>query len=196
LRRRQWLPHMGRRPLVGIFGSARIAPPDPRYDEAREVGDRLARAGCVVATGGYGGLMEAVSRGAAEAGGHVLGLPMRPWTGLEPNRWVSEARWADDIFERLRGFHACDALVALPGGLGTLSEATLVWANLGTDPDSTPPLLLLGPAWTELREHFRHLLIVEDRDLALVHLVPTPERLVLVLERVLASRPGIARRLG
>lgn len=187
---------MERGRLVGIFGSARIAPPDPRYDEAREVGDRLARAGFAVATGGYGGLMEAVSRGAAEAGGYVLGLPMRPWTGRDPNPWVSEARWADDIFERLKGFQTCDALVALTGGLGTLSEATLVWANLGTDPDSTPPLLLLGTIWTELREHFRHLLIVEDRDLALVHLVPTAAGLVPALERALARKPGIARHLG
>jgi uncharacterized protein (TIGR00730 family) len=182
--------------MVGVFGSARLVPPDPRYEEAREVGARLASAGFAVATGGYGGLMEAVSRGAAEAGGWVLGFPMRPWIERELNRWVSEARWADDIFERLRGFHACDALVALPGGLGTLSEATLVWANLGTDPDSTPPLVLVGSVWIELREHLRRLLIADERDLALVHLVPTVEHLLPALERALANKPGGARRLG
>lgn len=181
---------------MGVFGSARIAPPDPRYDEARGVGARLARAGYAIATGGYGGLMEAVSHGAATAGGRVVGLPIRPWDGREPNRWVTEVRWADDIFERLKSFHACDALVALSGGLGTLSEATLAWANLGTDPHVTPPLLLVGPAWAELFEHFRRTLVIDDRDLSLVRLVPTPADLVPALEQALSGERTDARRLG
>lgn len=184
-----------RQRLVGVFGSARVPPADPRYADALRVGRLLAQAGYAVATGGYGGLMAAVSQGAAEAGGHVVGMPMRPWNGRQPNRWVAEARWAGDIFERLKAFHACDALVALPGGLGTLSEATLVWANLGTDPDATPPLLLLGPLWAALYDQFRRSLIVDERDLAVVRLVPGPDDLLPALEDVL-NAPKPVRRAG
>jgi uncharacterized protein (TIGR00730 family) len=182
--------------LIGVFGSARISPADPRYEDAREVGARLARDGFAVATGGYGGLMAAVSRGAAEAGGHVIGLPMRPWAGRDPNPWVAETHWSDDIFERLRHFHACDALLALPGGLGTLSEVTLAWAGLGTDPEITPPLLLLGSVWAEIYEQLRRLLVVDDQDFTLVHLVATPEEVVPALERAIGRRGGVGRRFG
>jgi uncharacterized protein (TIGR00725 family) len=171
-----------------VFGSARLTPEDPRYEEARQVGERLARAGYAIATGGYGGLMEAVSHGASRAGGHVVGVPMRSWSWQAPNRWISETRWAEDIFQRLRAFHACDALVALPGGLGTLSEVTLVWANRGTDPDRTPPLLLLGPVWAEMHDHFQRLLVIDKRDLMLVQLVPTIDQIIPALEQALGRR--------
>ena len=59
---------------VSVFGSSKPTPGDKTYTEALELGSLLAKRGHTVLTGGYMGTMEAVSRGAAEAGGHVIGV--------------------------------------------------------------------------------------------------------------------------
>jgi uncharacterized protein (TIGR00725 family) len=114
----------------------------------------LARAGWTVMTGGYAGVMEAASRGAAEAGGHVVGITcerieaFRP--GLRPNAWVKEEVKYATLRERL--YHLvehCDAAIALPGGVGTLSEVALTWSLLQTGEIPRKPLVVVGRAWAE-----------------------------------------------
>ena len=68
-------------------------PGQPAYLEALHLGELLAKAGHEVVTGGYMGVMEAVSRGAAEAGGNVIGVTCKDienWRPIDPNRWVTE----------------------------------------------------------------------------------------------------------
>lgn len=182
--------------LVGVMGSARIQPGDPRYDDAMRVGREMATAGFVVMTGGYGGLMEAVSRGAAEAGGAVIGLPVRGWASLVPNAWVGEARWVDSYFDRLTAFAACDAIVALDGGLGTLGEAAVAWANLQTDPGTNPPLILFGRAWRRLHAFIGEILVVDERDLDLVRLVDRPEAVSGAIVDAIAGHPAVGEPRG
>ena len=117
---------------VAVIGSARLAPPDPRCVPAEQLGAAIAAQGWTVMTGGYGGLMEVTSRAAAQAGGRVIGLPMRGWSHLTPNRWNHELRWSDTYPERLAHLLSADAMVAVDGGIGTLSEATIAWAVLQT----------------------------------------------------------------
>jgi uncharacterized protein (TIGR00730 family) len=187
---------LGQERVVGILGSARIAPGDPRYAAAVRVGRGLAEAGYAVMTGGYAGLMEAVSRGAAEAGGRVIGLPVRVWPGLQPNPWLTETRWVDSFFDRLTAFARCDALVAVDGGLGTLGEAAVAWANVQTDPATNPPLVLFGSAWERLHEIIGELLVVDERDLALVRLVDRPEAIADAVSAAIASKSAQGRALG
>jgi uncharacterized protein (TIGR00725 family) len=182
--------------LVGVMGSARIRPGDPRYEDALRVGREMATAGFVVMTGGYGGLMEAVSRGAAEAGGTVIGLPVRGWGSLAPNAWIGEVRWVDSYFDRLTAFAACDAIVALDGGLGTLGEAAVAWANLQTDPGTNPPLVLFGRAWRRLHALIGELLVVDKRDLDLVRLVDRPEAVSGAIVEAIAGRPALGEPRG
>ena len=59
--------------LVTVFGGARVGSDSQLYADSLELGRRLAEAGFVVATGGYTGTMEAVLRGAREAGAHTVG---------------------------------------------------------------------------------------------------------------------------
>ena len=176
------------RPRVGVLGSARIEPPDPRHASAVEVGRVLGAAGFEVVTGGYGGLMGAVSEGAADAGARVVGLPMRAWPELTVNRWVTDAIEADDFFERLRELSRCDALVALDGGVGTLAEVSVAWANLQTDADVTPQLILVGAMWADLLPILREALVVDDRDIGLLRLVAEPSGLVEAVRNALAER--------
>jgi uncharacterized protein (TIGR00730 family) len=186
----------GPRPLIGVLGSGRIEPGDARHAAAVTLGGALARAGYDVATGGYGGLMGAVSQGAADAGGRVVGLTMRAWSELRANRWVTDEIVAEDWFDRLRRLAACDVLVALEGGLGTLAELSTAWANAQTDPETNPPLVLVGPAWAELAAAIERLLVVDGRDIALVRLVSTVNEVPAAIAELLASRTGPGRRYG
>ena len=185
-----------RRRRVGVLGSARLGPDDPRHAAARRLGAALAGAGYEVATGGYSGLMAAVSQGASEAGGHVVGLTLRTWAELGPNRWVTEEIVAADWFDRLRRLARCDALVALEGGLGTLAELSTSWANLQTDPALTPPLILVGPAWAEMVEAVGRLLVVDKSDVALVRLVESVDEVLPALDAVLRGDTRTGRRYG
>src|SRR5258708_39789911 len=79
---------------IAVLGSARLTENDDRWTQAHQLGALLADEGYVVVTGGYGGLMAAVSRGAHERGGHVVGLPKRHRAGIGPNQWNAGLRWA------------------------------------------------------------------------------------------------------
>ena len=161
--------------VASIFGSARLSEADPEYDEARRLGFLLARAGWTVLTGGYDGAMAAVSRGAHEAGAHVVGVTMADWDGrLTPNAWLRETRPAADLFARLRDLMRADAWLAVAGGIGTLSEIALAWNLLQID-GGDRPLVLVGPRWRAMREAIAEHLVVGPRDLALVRLVERPE---------------------
>jgi predicted Rossmann-fold nucleotide-binding protein len=99
-----------------------------------------------VVCGGYGGVMEAVCRGASEAGGASLGVVLAGRGG--PNAWVREARVASALGERLRILRdSSDAWIFLPRGLGTMLE--LLWMAESVVKDETPPrpLVLLGDFW-------------------------------------------------
>jgi uncharacterized protein (TIGR00725 family) len=92
---------------------------------AEEVGRGLAAAGAVVVTGGLGGVMEAACRGARSRRGHTLGI--LPGEDREAaNGWV-EFAIATGLGELRNGLvvRAADALVAVGGAYGTLSEVAL-----------------------------------------------------------------------
>jgi uncharacterized protein (TIGR00725 family) len=116
---------------VTVFGGAQPKEGTPAYEEARELGLLLAQRGHAVLNGGYMGTMEAVSRGAHEAGGHVIGvtcIDIEEWRKTKPNPWVKEERRKQTLMDRLTALvEGCDAAIALPGGAGTLTEISLMW---------------------------------------------------------------------
>ena len=82
--------NMGRdRKIITVFGSSRPEEGHADYAEALELGRALAVAGFAVCTGGYGGVMEAVSRGARDSGGHVLAVTSTFFRS-HANRWVEK----------------------------------------------------------------------------------------------------------
>ncbi len=171
-----------RHPLeVGVMGSARLGEESPWWARARTLGGLLAEAGFAVVTGGYGGLMAAVSRGAHERGGQVIGLPMRHWKNLEPNPWNGDLRWSESYATRLGHLLACDAVIALPGGIGTLAEIAVVWSALQTERRPVP-LVLLGECWPPVVRTLRQQLVIGDADVDLLRLVETPEEAVALVQ--------------
>jgi uncharacterized protein (TIGR00730 family) len=136
---------------VSVFGGSRPKAGDAAYEEARLLGKLLAQRGHVVLNGGYIGTMEAVSRGAAEAGGHVIGVTceeIENWRGVGVNHWVKEERRKKTLIERLQVLvEECDAAIALPGGPGTLAEITLLWNLMIVESLPRIPLILVGDGW-------------------------------------------------
>lgn len=143
---------------ISVFGGSAPQPGSPAYQEAYELGKLLGSAGMSVLTGGYTGTMEATSRGASEAGGHVIGVTceeIEAWRPIGPNAWVAEEWRCQTFDERLNTLVvSCDAAIALPGGLGTLLEICLTWNKLAIDVIQPKPVILLGSGWHKLMEAF------------------------------------------
>lgn len=136
---------------IAVFGSARPKSGDLDYGEAEHLGRLLGQAGYIVLTGGYMGTMEAVSRGASEAGGHVIGVTcdeLEAWRPVSHNRWVKEEMRFPRLRDRLLALiDECDAALALPGGPGTLTEVSMMWNQLLIQAIPARPLILIGPGW-------------------------------------------------
>ncbi len=139
---------------VSIFGSGRIVESDPLFSDALELGQRLARAGCDIVTGGGGGLMHAVDQGASRgklsdpAEGD---LPVRLVTDGENSPFVERVYRHRTFFSRLHHFvRLSSAFIVLPGGIGSTLEAMMVWQLLQVKHLPPTPFILYGDHWRGL----------------------------------------------
>lgn len=120
------------------------------------MGRAIARRGARVVCGGYGGIMEAACRGAAEEGGDCVGIVLAGRG--EGNAWLTETVPAREPGERLTKLRdASDAWIFLPRGLGTMLELAWMAESVVKREVAARPLVLLGDFWrptveTMLRE--------------------------------------------
>jgi hypothetical protein len=141
--------------IITVFGSSRPRDGEGDYQQARELGRELAARGFRVCSGGYGGVMEAASRGAKESGGSTLAVTA-DFFRREANSWVDEVSamvtWQERLFELIRlgeGFVACK------GGTGTLVELAVVWETLNKGVMQGKPFVVLGEFWMPIIERVR-----------------------------------------
>ena len=123
-------------PVVAVFGSSRAEKDHPHYRTAYAWGRVLAEAGLAVATGGYGGPLEAVSRAVREAGGLVIGVTAPPVFPGRPgaNAHVGLELPSPSLLTRIeRLLDLAQAYLALPGGLGTFTEIAAAWNRAYVD---------------------------------------------------------------
>lgn len=143
---------------ITVFGGSEPKPGDKAYQQARILGQELSRAGYIVMTGGYMGTMEATSLGAAEMGGHVIGVTcdeIEKWRPIKHNQWVSEEIRFPTLRQRLFAMiDECDAAIALPGGIGTLAEVAMMWSQLQVHSITAKPLVLVGARWEAVINNF------------------------------------------
>lgn len=192
------MPHTNGR-TVSVFGGSAPTAETPAYQAAWRMGRLLGEAGWRVATGGYEGTMEAVSRGAAEAGAQVVGVVCEVFerAGLQPNPWVGEVVRLGTLRERLYYLvRECHAALALSGGIGTLSEVAFTWSLLQAGEIPPKPLVLVGPQWDRSLLAFleSHAGMVRPKDLELLTLCPTAEDAVQELARRIGP-PSISHTL-
>jgi len=141
--------------IVTVFGSSRPLAGDAEYEKAQALGKALAEGGFAVCSGGYGGVMEAVSRGAKDAGGKTYGVTAE-FFKRKANEWVDvEVRkntWEERLFELIR---LGDGFVACKGGTGTLVELAVVWEMLNKSVIGAKPCVVLGEFWQPILERVR-----------------------------------------
>ena len=148
--------------IIAIFGTGRARPGDEVFMLAYKVGKQLAEAGFTIANGGYGGTMLAAAKGAAEAGGKIIGVTCKAFKGSKANEYVSREIVTESLDERLDTLLKIgQAYVVLPGGTGTLLELAKVWElkNKGFL-NADKPIILLGGFWQPLLD----LIAVDDPD--------------------------------
>lgn len=144
--------------FVAVFGSSATQPHSTEWDEAEQVGARLAKAGHTVVTGGYSGVMEAASRGASLAGGRVIGVTAPDLFAARPgaNSYVTEERAAGTLAERIGTLIGlASGVIVLPGSIGTAAELVVAW-NLNhvrrNNGGPRLPTVAVGPEWRDMWE--------------------------------------------
>ena len=146
---------------VSVFGSARTPRDHPEYAAGRALGAALARAGFAVITGGGPGAMEAVNRGASEAGGISVGLGIELPFEQRLNDWVDVGLNFRYFFARKTMFvKYAQAFVILPGGFGTLDELFEALTLVQTRKVTRFPVILFGTDyWAGLIDWIRDTLV-------------------------------------
>lgn len=168
--------------VISVFGSSVPQPGSQPFAEAWLVGRLLAEAGFAVATGGYSGTMTAASQGAAEAGGHVIGVTadqIERFRPLGPNQWVHQEIRYPSLRERL--LHLVthnDGMIALPGGIGTLSEMALAWSFLQVGEIPARPFAMIGPLWPQTIQAFFDPLYIKPEHMKLLFFADSPHTAV------------------
>ena len=138
---------------VSVFGSARTKPDSPEYAAGLALGAALAGSGFAVITGGGPGAMEAVNRGASEAGGVSVGLGIELPFEQKLNEWVDIGLNFRYFFARKTMFvKYAQAFVIMPGGFGTLDEMFEALTLVQTHKVTRFPVVLYG------REYWQGLL--------------------------------------
>lgn len=137
---------------IAVFGSAQTPQTSSLYQESYLLGKLLGQRGHTVLTGGYTGTMEAVSRGAAEAGAHVIGVTcaeLERYRSTPANPWVQEEWKYPTLHERLNALieGGEDAAIALPGGAGTLAEVVMLWNRMITGALPERQIIIIGSGW-------------------------------------------------
>jgi uncharacterized protein (TIGR00730 family) len=145
------LKKRGIRHTVCAFGSTRTPAAERHYEEARRFGALVAQAGGALVTGGGPGIMEAANRGAFEAGGASIGMNITLPREQAPNGFLTPGLSFRFRYFALRKLHfllRARALVAFPGGFGTLDELfeTLMLVQTGKI-RPLPVVLVCGDWW-------------------------------------------------
>ena len=142
--------------VITVFGSNDAADGDEAFQRAHEVGKIIARLGYQVANGGYGGTMEASSRGAKSLGGETIGVTCSIWKS-SPNPYIDREIKTAGLLERLDTLikTGTSGYVVLPGATGTLVELACVWELMAKGLLPRRAIVCVGDFWQPLLEMMR-----------------------------------------
>jgi uncharacterized protein (TIGR00730 family) len=167
---------------------------------ARKMGDRLARAGFSVMTGGGPGVMEAANRGAREAGGYSIGCNIELPHEQKHNDYLD--LWVDFRYFFVRKVMLVKyshGFILMPGGFGTMDEIFETATLQQTGKIQDFPLVLMGQDyWRPLLEFLRGTMVPEgtidpaDPDRFLV--TDSPDEAVRYVLEVATQRFGLIWR--
>jgi len=185
-------PTTSRRYRVTIFGSARIPKDHWIYTAVANVAEELTRLGCDIVTGGGPGLMQAANEGAKRADPTAIdrsvGIRVNLPFEQDVNAFVTQAYEHRTFFTRLHQFVLMsDAFIVVPGGIGTVLEAMMIWQLLQVRHIEGTPLILTGKMYQDLvvwcRNHMLRpdLLLASREDLTLPQCVDDSEGILRII---------------
>ena len=135
---------------ITVFGSSLPIEGEVEFETAYRLGSLLAQKGFNVCTGGYQGIMNAVSKGAYENQGEAIGIMVDFWNST-PSKYLTKKIECDTLFERIEKLiSAGDAYVILQGGTGTLLELAAVWEFMKKDLSPLKPAACHSSVWSEI----------------------------------------------
>jgi uncharacterized protein (TIGR00730 family) len=183
-------PTQRERYRVTIFGSARIPRDHWVYGAVRDLAEELTRLGCDIVTGGGPGLMAAANEGVkrADPTGRERSVGIRVELPFEQdvNSFVTQAYEHRTFFTRLQQFVLMsDAFVVVPGGIGTVLEAMMIWQLLQVGHLQGTPLVLAGKMYADFVAWCRESMLRPEFPLA------SPED--FTLPKCVDDGPGILR---
>jgi uncharacterized protein (TIGR00730 family) len=163
------------------------------YDEARELARLITRdlshTGMVVITGGGPGIMEAANRGAADVEGKSIGLNIVLPFEQRPNEYITPELCFQFHYFAIRKMHflmRARALVACPGGFGTLDELFETLTLIQTRKIRPLPVVLLGKQYWHRVINFKVMVeegVIEEKDLTLFQFVDTAEEALHIIKK-------------
>lgn len=145
---------------VSLFGGSGDNRCSKEYLETVLIGKVLAKKRYVVKNGGYGGMMEAVSKGITEAGGKAIGITCKEVGSASGNEYLTETIVTNRLYERLELLiDGSSIFIVQRGGIGTLSEVFLALDIIRKDKTvSFPKLFFIGSIWNDVLNSLRKLI--------------------------------------
>jgi uncharacterized protein (TIGR00730 family) len=186
-------------PCVTVFGSARFKEDHPYYTLARTVGQRLAKIGFTVMTGGGPGIMEAANRGAKEAGGFSVGcnivLPEEQKINAYLDRRVTFRHF---YVRKVMLVKYSYAFVVMPGGMGTMDELFEAAVLIQTKKiESFPVILFCKDYWRPLVEFLNEMAeagTIDRADLNLFLFTDSVDEAMDHIQKHAIEQFGLSRR--
>lgn len=154
--------------FVTVFGSSIPKPGDDEYEVAYQLGKKLAANKLNVCSGGFQGIMDAVSKGASENGAEAVGVTVYIYNAMA-SKYLTKQIVTHSLFERLKNLvEIGDAFVILQGGTGTLLELALVWEYMNKGMIPQKPIACHSPLWNEITAIMEKQIVKEKRKTGLV----------------------------
>jgi uncharacterized protein (TIGR00730 family) len=138
------------RKTVTVFGSSLPVMGEDEFETAYKLGALLGSSGFNVCSGGYRGIMEAVSKGVTENGGEATGITLS-YISSPPNNYLTRVIICDSLFARIEKLISSgDAFIVLQGGTGTLLELAAVWEYVNKDIIPVKPVACHSIMWKQI----------------------------------------------
>jgi uncharacterized protein (TIGR00725 family) len=173
---------------VAFFGFADSLREDPEYKFAYETAKLVAESGYTVVDGGGPGIMEAASRGAKVANGHVIGVTFYPknaknFEGKSTTNEMDEEIITKNYLERtLRLLEYGQVYMIFNGGTGTISEFGMAWGMARLYFGHHKPLILCGKHWYDIVSAFVHNMRIREEELNVFTIVDSPHEALRELQ--------------
>lgn len=159
---------MKKKKFVTVFGSSIPQPGDAEYEYAYQLGLKLAKNNINVCSGGFQGIMDAVSKGALEAGAEAIGVTLDIYN-VQASKFLSQEIKCHTLFDRLKNLiEIGDAYVVLQGGTGTLLELALVWEYMNKNMMPVKPFACHNSLWKEIVDLMEDQIMKEGRRTGLI----------------------------